>query len=423
MKGSIVLVALLFLSASPVVAGEAAFSPAEQRIAWARKAIEANPKDHQAYNELAMAFARRARETSDTAFYDRAGEALKESFLIAPGNFEGRKTRVWVLLGRHEFAQALEEARKLNRDAPDDLMVYGFLVDANAELGNYREAEEAAQWMLDLRPGNIPGLTRAAYLRELFGDIDGAVELLDTAYRRTPPTETEDRAWLLTHVAHLRLSIGKMDEAEKLLDAALALFPGYHYALANRAKVRTAQRRYPEAVELLQKRYRAAPHPENLFVLAEALELAGRGKESKAAFTEFEKKARQEMNGADNANRELIFFYTDHAQRPDEALRIARVEIARRRDVHTLDACAWALSATGSHAEARRQIETALAVGVLDAKILYHAAVITFRTNDRKAALRHLQRSLELNPSSEVADSARKMLARLQRTGEKRKRT
>ena len=31
--------------------------------------------------------------------------------------------------------------------------------------------------MLDLRPGNLPGLTRAAYLRELFGDLDGSVEL------------------------------------------------------------------------------------------------------------------------------------------------------------------------------------------------------------------------------------------------------
>ena len=31
--------------------------------------------------------------------------------------------------------------------------------------------------MLDMRPGNVPGLTRAAYLRELFGDHERAVEL------------------------------------------------------------------------------------------------------------------------------------------------------------------------------------------------------------------------------------------------------
>lgn len=80
-----------------------------------------------------------------------------------------------MLLGRHEFAEALALARTLSEQVPDDLLVYGFLTDAHAELGQYKEAEEACQWMLDLRPGNIPALTRAAYLRELFGDIEGAI--------------------------------------------------------------------------------------------------------------------------------------------------------------------------------------------------------------------------------------------------------
>jgi hypothetical protein len=75
-------------------------------------------------------------------------------------------------------------------------MIYGFLTDANVELGNYKEAEEAAQRMLDLRPGNLPGVTRAAYLRELFGDVDGALELMNMALQSTPTTEAEDAAWI-----------------------------------------------------------------------------------------------------------------------------------------------------------------------------------------------------------------------------------
>ena len=39
--------------------------------------------------------------------------------------------------------RAREEARKLNQKMPDDVMVYGFLTDANIELGNYKEAEES----------------------------------------------------------------------------------------------------------------------------------------------------------------------------------------------------------------------------------------------------------------------------------------
>ena len=51
-------------------------------------------------------------------------------------------------------------------------------------------------------------------------------------------------------------------------------------------------------------------------------------------------------------------------------LRVAKQEFAWRHDVYTLDAYAWALHVNGQDAEARKQIETALAVGIRDSKIL-----------------------------------------------------
>src|SRR5690242_5635642 len=294
-----------FAQASSVPA-ETRLSPAEQSMQAARKLIEKNPKNFEAYNALALALSRRARETSDVRFYAQAEEALQKSFAIQPENFDGQRTHVWLLLGKHEFAAALGEAKKLNKRLPDDVMLYGFLTDANVELGNYREAERAAQWMLDLRPGNLPGLTRAAYLRELFGDVEGSLELMQMAYQSTPPHEVEDRAWILSQIGHLQLMSGKITEAENTLQQALAIFPGYHYALGNLAKVRIEQKRYGAAVDLLQQRYRAAPHAENLYDLAEALELARRTEEAKKAFAEFETKSLLETVRADNSNRELI---------------------------------------------------------------------------------------------------------------------
>ncbi len=101
-------------------------------------------------------------------------------------------------------------------------MTYGFLTDANVELGNYKDAETACQRMLDLRTGNLPGITRAAYLRELFGDVDGSLELMNMAFQSTPPTQAEDGAWILTQMAHLDLTIGNLDQSEKLLHQALS---------------------------------------------------------------------------------------------------------------------------------------------------------------------------------------------------------
>ena len=394
---------LLLFSATTAMFAQTAFvpaepelSPAEQNMAQAQRLIEKNPRNYGGYNALALALSRRARETSDVKFYAEAEETLKKSFEISPDNFDGRRIGVWLLLGKHEFASAREEALKLNKRVPDDVMVYGFLTDANVELGNYEEAEKSAQLMLDLRPGNSPGITRAAYLRELFGDVDGALELMNMALSSTSPSEREDAAWILTQMAHLQLSVGKLADAERNLQQALTLFPGYHYALGNVAKVRIAQKRYNEAVQCLEQRYRAAPHAENLYDLAEALQLAGRTQEAKSAFDEFEQKSLAETNRADNSNRELTFYYADYAHEPLKAREVAKREFSRRHDVYTLDSYAWALHVNGQDPEAHKLIEAALAVGIRDAKLLRHASEIALATGDHAAAQKYLRLAVDL---------------------------
>jgi tetratricopeptide (TPR) repeat protein len=364
-------------------------TPAEISIRKAQQEIARTPGHYSYWNSLAMAYARRARETSDVSFYQKADDALKQSFKLSPANFEGLKVETWLLLGRHEFAKALESATRLNKENPDDATVYGYLVDANAELGNYAEAVEAAQWILNLKPGSIAGLTRAAYLRELHGQLSGAIEAMQMAYDATPFQETEDRAWILTQIAHLHVQAGNPAEAERYASGALDLFPKYHYALGTMAQIRLAQGRVDDAVALFQTRYAAAPHAENLYALASAFQRAGRGDEAAKAFSKFEQMALRESSLADNANHELIAYYVDVAHDPEKALPLAQTEIARRHDVFTLDAYAWALAASGQYARASAAIRKALAIGGKDPGVLYHAGVIA-RHENRNAEAREL---------------------------------
>ena len=74
------------------------------------------------------------------------------------------------------------------------------------------------------------------------------------------------------------------------------------------------------------------------------------------------------------------------ANRPVEALRIAKLEVTRRHDAYTLDAYAWALSANGKNDEAHTNIERALSVGLRDAQLLYRAGAIAARSGDVDAA-------------------------------------
>ncbi len=363
-------------TAAPTAASLGMETPAQRKMAIAHKKITRDPKHFHGYNELALALTQRARETADPRFYQQADEAVTTSLALSPDNFEALKVRTWALLGQHRFAEALALATTLNTKVPDDLMVYGMLTDANIELGKYDEAEKTAQWMLDLRPGNIPALTRAAYLRELFGDIEGAIDLMQQAFTRMPYQETEDRAWVLTQIGHLELVRGKPAVAEHALEQALELFPRYHYALGQLADVRTAQKRHREAADLQQQRYTVAPHPENLYELAEAEARAGLSAKAAKTYAAFEAGARAEMKSEDNANRELIAYFAGAGKKSIEALKLAEQEIARRGDVYTREAYAWALFKNGRRADARREIATVLAVGVQHPRVLERAAAI-----------------------------------------------
>ena len=139
------------------------------------------------------------------------------------------------------------------------------------------------------------------------------------------------------------------------------------------------------------------PITTNLYDLAQALELAGKTDDASKAFAEFEQKSLLESNRGDNSNHELIFYYADHAKQPEKALEVAKREIARRHDVFTLDSYAWALYGSGQYPEARKQIETALAVGIRDAKIFRHAGEIALKSGDSVAAERYLKESAALN--------------------------
>jgi Flp pilus assembly protein TadD len=372
-------------------------SPAERSIAEAQSTIRDKPAQYAGYNLLATAFLRRARETSDARYYAQAEDAVEKSLQLAPNNFDTRKIQISILLGEHEFPAALDEAKALNKQSLDDVMVYGLLTDANAALGYYKDAETAAQWMLDLRPGNLPALVNGAHLRELFGDMEGSYQLLQMAYESTPTTEEEQRAWLLAQMGHLRLAGGNTDAAEKLVQQALTVFPNYPTAISTLAEVRIAQKRHEDAVALFRQRYQSTPRAESLYDLAQGLQLAGHDGEAKQAFAEFETKSLEESSKKDNSNRDLIFYYADYMKKPAMALQVAEQEYAWRKDVYTLDAYAWALHVNGKDVEARKQIETVLAVGIRDARILRHAGEIALKSGDLAAAQLYLKESAELH--------------------------
>src|SRR5580658_11360674 len=95
MKNRVIVLSALGILASVAVCAQTAqtaspASPAEVGIRKAEEQIAKQPNHVAYYSGLAMAYARRARETSDVGYYAKAEETLEQSFKIEPDNFEAQ---------------------------------------------------------------------------------------------------------------------------------------------------------------------------------------------------------------------------------------------------------------------------------------------------------------------------------------------
>jgi len=385
-------------------------TPAQQRIEAAKLQLKASPKKLQALNELAIAYIRRVRESADRKYLQDADAAIQQGLSVDAQDFQLQKTQVVLMLSRHEYVKAKERAEILNKQTPDDVMLYGYLAEADIALGDYEAAEASAQWMLNMRQNNVPGLLIGAELRTLYGDANGAIEFLNLAYSESSPLEVEDLAWIANKIAAIEISRGNIDAGAAMVTRAEELFPGYYVTLEDMSRVKLAQHHADEAVTLLKQATQVDSDPHVIYELAEAQRGAGDETGARASYAQFEKAAGAKAMQSDSATRDLIVMYARDASRAAEALQVAQREIGARHDVWTLDAYAWALYANGKFAEADTAIQKAIAVGVQDAEIFDHAGHIAEKLNRKEDAAKDFELSLRTNPLSTVASDARASL-------------
>jgi tetratricopeptide (TPR) repeat protein len=383
-------------------------TPAQQRIAAAKLQIEADPKKVQAYNELALALLRRNRETLDPRYLKDADAALAQGLKLQPDDFQLLKTQVALMLSRHEFTEARERARILNRRTPDDVMTYGLIAEADIALGNYPEAETNAQWMMNLLPNNTPALLVGAMLRTLYGDVHGAIDFLNRAHAQTSPAEVEDLAWIANQIAAIQIQSGQYDAAAQTLERADQVFPHYPYTMENLAHVRMAQDRAGDAVQLWRQAASIDRDPHVLYELAKAQAAAGQSSEARSTLAQFEKLASDPASATDQSKLDLILMFASTPAAAPNALRLAQEEIAVRQDVWTLDAYAWGLYANSRYEEAEDAVQKAIAVGIESAQIFDHAGHIALKLNRSVDAAKYFKLAVQSNPASEFAGDALK---------------
>jgi tetratricopeptide (TPR) repeat protein len=355
---------------------ERASSPVDGWVAAAQRGARENPRDPAAFRTLAIAFMRKQRECGDPAYYARAMAAVGRSLELEPGSYESRKLKAWVLAGQHRFLEARELARQCIARQPGDSWNYGVLADALMELGDYPAAVDAVQRMIDRKP-DLASYSRAARLRELHGDPEGALQLLDLALDTTSSRDPEAAAWVRVQRGSARLGMGDPRGADAEYQRALAAQPGYHLALAGRARCQTLLRNRRQAVRLYEQALAVVPRPDWAIALGELRQLLGDQGGATAEFA-VARAAMAASGGGADTDRQMALFLADHGS-AEAALKHARRAARSRHDISTWDALAWALFKNGRHAEAWEASLRARRLGTKDAAMLRHAAQIAAR--------------------------------------------
>src|SRR5206468_581439 len=122
----------------------------------------------------------------------------------------------------------------------DIVSSYGVLADALVELGEYEIAIQTLEKMVRMKP-NLSSYSRIAYIRELNGDTEGAIQAMTMAVDSGAP-DAENTAWCMVQLGNLYLNGGRFAQADEQYRLALARFPNYIHAFAGIAKLAVAQK-------------------------------------------------------------------------------------------------------------------------------------------------------------------------------------
>lgn len=372
------------------------------------------PDDAVSWSTLGLAYVQQARVTGDPSYYTKAAGALNRSLEVSPeGNAPALTGKAALATARHNFGRGLRLARQSQEINPYNAVNLGVLVDALVELGRYRQAFQALQRMVDLKPG-VPSYTRVSYSYELRGNLEGARyamrRALDAAY------SADDRAFALFQLGELAWNAGRLTAAARLYDKGLSEAPSYVPLLYGRAKVEAARGDTKQALHDYRSVIQRFPSPAYVAEYADLLTSVGRHHEARRQDDLIAAQQRLFRAAGVNLDLEIALYDATHG-RPQQALEAAARAWEKRRSVFVEDAYAWALHVNGRDGAALAHAREAARLGTRSALFAYHRGMIEKALGMDAAAEKSLRRALAINPyfSPLQAPHARRALAALTR--------
>jgi len=309
-----------------------------------------------------------------------------------PGEYTALKMLGAVYLSQHRFRDAIASAEQARAARPQDAWNFGVLGDASLELGDYDRAFDAFDAMARLRP-DAAAYARVAYAQELQGRLDDALRTMRLAAEATSAHDAESQAWHYAQLGHLQLERGDVDAAEHEYARAAFTFPGHPYAAAGLARVALARKDYARAIELYRALLAATPTPELAATVGDLLAVTGDHQAAQVLYAQAETLEREGWQSEEPQPAALSRMLSERGLKTAEAVALAEQAAAKRRDIATMDALAWAYYRAGRLDAAAGASSQALRTGTRNRQVLYHAAAIAQARGRRDEARALLARA------------------------------
>jgi tetratricopeptide (TPR) repeat protein len=288
--------------------------------------------------------------------------------------------------------------------APYTANTYGIVGDALVELGRYPQAFTSFQKMVDLKP-SLSSYSRVSYARELRGDLRGATEAMELALGAAAG-DREGYGWTAVQLGKLHWLQGHAAAAERLYRSALAVFPGYVYALDALAPVEVAKGRLSAAIALERRAVDAIPLPQFVAQLGDLYVRAGRLHAAQAQYATVWAIERLLVANGIKTDLETAQFRADHAGRPAQTVAVARRARLDRPSILGDDTLAWSLARAGHCADALGWSQRSLRLGTKDWLLFFHRGYIERCLGHAAPSRVWFRRALALNPHYSIRWSA-----------------
>lgn len=383
-------------------------------VQFYERAVRRTPSDQIMARMLAGQYLMRFRERGDVGDLRRARIAAQRSLAEQPHLNSGAEIELAsVALAVHRFHDAQAYDVDVARMQPWSTSALAALASTDMELGEYGSAAK----LLANPPGRYADPSwesSIARLDELTGHLSAArvhiargIQQVDSVF----DNPAEARAWFHVRAGELAFESGDGPAAERDLQDALTIYPNDAKAYTVLARMYGAEHRWREALNAATRGSDLVPLPETLGYKADAQRALG--DRVGASETEDLIGAIERIGNANGVNDRAVAVYeSEHGEHLEDAVRIARRDLAARGDLFAEDTLAWALAMDGHWLSARAHAEKAVATGIEDSRVQFHAGVIALKTGHVSEGRERLRRALAVNPKFHptYADEARRLL-------------